>query len=337
VDYAAHIGHGFLHVTGTREDRAIATLGRVGIGVFNGGFSTMLASVVLAAATTYIFEMFFKCYFLCAVLGLGHGMLLLPALLSIFGPETVFVVGDKGYKKSMRLLPELTSSLLPGTEASSTLRSGTSKSRKSQLVLLRSKTGLTAQPSFFGIKSRKSTFGLRKNTFGLKNPGSEVRESIALFRGLQTELLIDLEDVDEEPSFNDLSEAGSRTPSGLQIPKEKSHGASIEILELKNISMTSPIRQTEIRKNSKGGSVDIVQPTIISLSGSPIEETQNTRGSVDILQPKVIPLSGSPIQETQKKRESVEVLSLSEMKTGPLPLSGSPKQPDMARFDSVKI
>jgi len=94
VDYAAHIGHGYLFEPGTREAKAIGTLAGVGTSVFNGGFSTMLAVLIMASSDTYIFVTFFKCYFLCCVFGLIHGMLFLPALLSVIGPEVQFHEND---------------------------------------------------------------------------------------------------------------------------------------------------------------------------------------------------------------------------------------------------
>jgi len=90
VDYAAHIGHGYIYEAGTREEKAIGTLARVGTSVFNGGFSTILAVLIMSTSDTYIFITFFKCYFLCCVFGLMHGMLFLPAMLSIVGPEVQF-------------------------------------------------------------------------------------------------------------------------------------------------------------------------------------------------------------------------------------------------------
>merc|ERR1719320_2345620 len=61
VDYAAHIGHGYLYEEGTRDQKAIGTLARVGTSVFNGGFSTILAVLIMASSDTYIFVPFFKC------------------------------------------------------------------------------------------------------------------------------------------------------------------------------------------------------------------------------------------------------------------------------------
>jgi len=87
VDYAAHIGHSFMTKAGTRQERVVATLGDVGSAVMNGGISTFLAVMLLALSKSYVFRVLFQTFFLTVVLGLSHGMLVLPALLSLCGPE----------------------------------------------------------------------------------------------------------------------------------------------------------------------------------------------------------------------------------------------------------
>jgi len=86
VDYAAHIGHSFMTKGGTRGDRVIRTLGDVGTAVLNGGVSTFLAVMLLALSKSYVFRVLFQTFFLTVVLGLFHGMVVLPALLSLIGP-----------------------------------------------------------------------------------------------------------------------------------------------------------------------------------------------------------------------------------------------------------
>jgi len=87
VDYAAHIGHTFMTKSGTRADRVVATLGDVGSAVLNGGISTFLAVMLLSLSKSYVFRVLFQTFFLTVVLGLAHGMIVLPALLSLCGPE----------------------------------------------------------------------------------------------------------------------------------------------------------------------------------------------------------------------------------------------------------
>ncbi|XP_033117037.1 patched domain-containing protein 3-like isoform X2 [Anneissia japonica] len=86
VDYAAHIGHTFLTVTGTKNERARKAITDIGPAVFNGGFSTLLAFVLLSLSSSYIFRTFFKIFFLVVLFGLFHGLVLLPVLLSWIGP-----------------------------------------------------------------------------------------------------------------------------------------------------------------------------------------------------------------------------------------------------------
>ncbi|XP_043207337.1 protein patched homolog 3-like [Amphibalanus amphitrite] len=87
VDYAAHVGHTFLTERGDRRQRAADTLRDIGPAVFNGGFSTFIAFVFLATSTSHVFVTFFKVFFGVTVYGLFHGLVLLPVLLSLVGPE----------------------------------------------------------------------------------------------------------------------------------------------------------------------------------------------------------------------------------------------------------
>ncbi|XP_072023872.1 patched domain-containing protein 3-like isoform X2 [Amphiura filiformis] len=87
VDYSVHIGHTFMIFSGTRNDRTRATLGCMGAAVFNGGFSTFLAFILLAASNSYIFTTFFKIFLLVVIFGLFHGLVFLPVILSLIGPS----------------------------------------------------------------------------------------------------------------------------------------------------------------------------------------------------------------------------------------------------------
>ncbi|BFY99481.1 hypothetical protein BsWGS_02520 [Bradybaena similaris] len=92
VDYSAHIGHTFMTISGSRNDRVKATLSSIGPAVFNGGFSTFLAFLLLADSESYGFQLFFKVFFSVVVFGLFHGLAFLPVVLSL--------VGAKAYKHS---------------------------------------------------------------------------------------------------------------------------------------------------------------------------------------------------------------------------------------------
>merc|ERR1719343_241021 len=87
IDYAAHVGHNFMLHQGSRSQRVVATLGDVGSAVMCGGISTFLGVMLLSLSKSYVFRVLFQTFFLTVILGLGHGLILLPALLAIFGPE----------------------------------------------------------------------------------------------------------------------------------------------------------------------------------------------------------------------------------------------------------
>lgn len=88
VDYSAHIAHGYLFASGSRAERREAALVDTGAAVFNGGFSTLIAVLLLSGASSYIFETFFRSLLLTVVFGMGNGMIFLPILLTWFNPAS---------------------------------------------------------------------------------------------------------------------------------------------------------------------------------------------------------------------------------------------------------
>ncbi|XP_021925965.1 Niemann-Pick C1 protein-like isoform X2 [Zootermopsis nevadensis] len=86
VDYSAHIGNEFMHLQGTRHEKAIKTLVMIGSAVLNGGLSTFLAFVLLGGSDSYLFTTFFKLFTGVVVFGLFHALVFLPVALSWFGP-----------------------------------------------------------------------------------------------------------------------------------------------------------------------------------------------------------------------------------------------------------
>jgi len=88
VDYSAHIAHAFMGAKGSRRERAHTALTDIGPAVFNGGFSTFLAFVLLAGSKSHVFSSFFKIFFLVVLFGLYNGLIFLPIILSIMGPRS---------------------------------------------------------------------------------------------------------------------------------------------------------------------------------------------------------------------------------------------------------
>lgn len=88
IDYAAHVGHNFMLHQGSRSQRVVATLGDVGSAVICGAISTFLGVMLLALSKSYVFRVLFQTFFLTVILGVAHGLILLPALLAAVGPES---------------------------------------------------------------------------------------------------------------------------------------------------------------------------------------------------------------------------------------------------------
>jgi len=88
VDYSAHIGHAFMVSNASgRPARVVESLSNIGPAVIHGGMSTFLAFVLLSASTSYIFRTFFKVFFLVVLFGLFNGLVFLPVVLSLIGPQ----------------------------------------------------------------------------------------------------------------------------------------------------------------------------------------------------------------------------------------------------------
>ena len=73
--------------TGTRLERTLNSLEKIGPAVFNWGLTTFLALVFCGVSTSHTFVTFFKVFVLTVVFGVYHGLVLLPVLLSLLGPN----------------------------------------------------------------------------------------------------------------------------------------------------------------------------------------------------------------------------------------------------------
>ena len=75
--------------------------------MINGGISTFLAVLFLAGSESYVFRVLFRQFFLTVVLGLGHGMILLPVMLATVGPQCYAAVEQKANSSKMPASLEL--------------------------------------------------------------------------------------------------------------------------------------------------------------------------------------------------------------------------------------
>ncbi len=100
VDFCAHIVHGFLIGKGTRHERVVFVMENIAPAVLNGGFSSLLALSLLVTSRSHIFISFFKIFFMICTFGLFHGLVTLPVVLTLIGPEDPDVKREKKEKKA---------------------------------------------------------------------------------------------------------------------------------------------------------------------------------------------------------------------------------------------
>ncbi|XP_015116458.1 patched domain-containing protein 3 [Diachasma alloeum] len=114
VDFTAHICYAYMSSKEKRpDDRVRECLYSLGLPIIQGAASTILGLLALILAGTYIFLVFFKMVFLVIFLGALHGLLLLPVLLSIFGPGSCTNHDKEEQEARMRAMQQLDVSKLP--------------------------------------------------------------------------------------------------------------------------------------------------------------------------------------------------------------------------------
>ena len=89
VDFIVHILLRYYEVQGDRVTRTKEMLRTMGSSVMLGGISTFLGVLPLAFSTSTIFFTIFVTFMGLVTLGITHGLILLPILLSVVGPESV--------------------------------------------------------------------------------------------------------------------------------------------------------------------------------------------------------------------------------------------------------
>lgn len=97
VDYVIHVTYRYMEVKeNNRQEKTKKALETIGASVFVGGFSTLIGVLPLGFSSSEIFFTVFVVFFGLVLLGLLHGLVLLPVLLSILGPECVVQTGTSG-------------------------------------------------------------------------------------------------------------------------------------------------------------------------------------------------------------------------------------------------
>jgi uncharacterized membrane protein YdfJ with MMPL/SSD domain len=87
VDYLMHVLLRYYETPGTtRRFKIVDTIGTMGMSVLAGGCSTFLGTLALAFSSTAIFWIIFITFTSIVLVGITHGLILLPVLLDTFGP-----------------------------------------------------------------------------------------------------------------------------------------------------------------------------------------------------------------------------------------------------------
>lgn len=89
LDYSIHVAQEFLIAEGSANERASEAVTNVGRAVFNGGFTTFLGMAVLSMGPGKPFYSFAFLFMYMVVLGLFHGVLVLPVVMSIIKPASI--------------------------------------------------------------------------------------------------------------------------------------------------------------------------------------------------------------------------------------------------------
>lgn len=95
VDYLLHVLLRYYETPGNRTEKVVQVIRSMGASVMLGGVTTFLGTIPLAFSTSEIFRTVFIAFISLVVLGISHGLILLPVLLSVIGPEEQIYMGSQ--------------------------------------------------------------------------------------------------------------------------------------------------------------------------------------------------------------------------------------------------
>ncbi|KAI3355424.1 hypothetical protein L3Q82_018269 [Scortum barcoo] len=84
VDFSAHMSYAFVSSKKTSaNDKAVDALSSLGYPIIQGALSTILGVSVLATCEFHTFRTFFKIFFLVMMIGMLHGLVFIPVILTL--------------------------------------------------------------------------------------------------------------------------------------------------------------------------------------------------------------------------------------------------------------
>ena len=87
VDFVMHVLLRYYEARGTREEKVMETMNSMGVSIMIGAISTLLGTLPLAWSSSEILVTVFTTFVGLVTLGAGHGLILLPVILSLVGTE----------------------------------------------------------------------------------------------------------------------------------------------------------------------------------------------------------------------------------------------------------
>lgn len=91
VDFVMHVLLRYYESPGNRYEKTVDMLQTMGASILVGSISTFLGTLPLAFSSSEIFSTVFVAFMGLVLMGASHGLILLPVVLSIIGPEDQIV------------------------------------------------------------------------------------------------------------------------------------------------------------------------------------------------------------------------------------------------------
>ncbi|XP_041856023.1 protein patched homolog 1 isoform X1 [Melanotaenia boesemani] len=161
VEFTVHVALAFLTAIGDRHKRAVLALEHMFAPVLDGAFSTLLGVLMLAGSEfDFIVRYFFAVLAILTVLGVLNGLVLLPVLLSYFGPYPEVSPAD-GRSRLPTPSPDAPPHMVhfsvrpPHTTAAPTTSGATSDSSDSEYSSNTTVSGISQEVQNYNLRSHR--------------------------------------------------------------------------------------------------------------------------------------------------------------------------------------